>query len=309
LENISLHPHWFDVKPRENPVVRRPGLSPSVSKVERSVAAAVSPGILIVDDVPASAEVIEKVLTSPVDGEELLARVRVHLRIADTNRVIRARAPGSNGRVSRCATGDPGAARRLSRASFEVFDKAPDEAGGDFYDVITAGSGVFGYFVADMSRHCVRVAFLYLPHEGSAPSKPGPAFSPEDTMHGIDGVMPQMPGEEQCSGDDFSLYTDRLRCTAGQTQHRRQLAAPRNRCVAVKSEPVEWRSQPRATVDVIEQFLPGSSALVRSRPSGTRSIFQRTVAARGTHQLGTERCRPGQLKKISCLLGRPEASS
>ncbi|MGA2714047.1 MAG: PP2C family protein-serine/threonine phosphatase, partial [Bryobacteraceae bacterium] len=82
-------------------------------------------------------------------------------------------------------------------ASFAIYYEPLEAAGGDFYDVVTVDSDVFGYFVADVSGHGVSAAFLTSAIKALLRQYNGPLFSPEDTMRGVDSVMRQMLGEEQ----------------------------------------------------------------------------------------------------------------
>ena len=133
----------------------------------------------------------------PVNGEEVLARVRVHLRIRETNRILvqqnRARLDQLRS-AQQAILVDPS---DCPEACFAVFYQPLEEAGGDFYDVVQVDSGVFGYFVADVSGHGVSAAFLTSAIKALLRQYAGPLFSPEDTMRGIDSVMRQMLGEEQ----------------------------------------------------------------------------------------------------------------
>ena len=133
----------------------------------------------------------------PVNGEEVLARVRVHLRIRETNRMLiqqnRTRLDELR-HAQQAILVDPA---DCPEASFAVFYQPLEEAGGDFYDVVQLDSEVFGYFVADVSGHGVSAAFLTSAIKALLRQYAGPLFSPEDTMRGIDSVMRQMLGEEQ----------------------------------------------------------------------------------------------------------------
>jgi len=136
-------------------------------------------------------------LSKPVHGEEVLARVRVHLRIRAAQRalVLEHRARLEELRTAQSAIlvkpGD------CPEATFAVYYKPLEEAGGDFYDVVSVDSEAFGYFVADVSGHGVSAAFLTSAIKALLRQYTGPMFSPEDTMRGIDSVMRQILGEEQ----------------------------------------------------------------------------------------------------------------
>jgi len=136
-------------------------------------------------------------VTKPVHGEEVLARVRVHLRIGENNRAI---ARQNQARIEELRSAQQAILVRpenLPAASFAVFYEPLEGAGGDFYDVVAVDSGVFGYFVADVSGHGVSAAFLTSAIKALLRQYTGPMFSPEDTLRGIDAVMRQMLGEEQ----------------------------------------------------------------------------------------------------------------
>ena len=136
-------------------------------------------------------------VAKPVHGEEVLARVRVHLRIGETNRALvrlhRERLEQLRD-AQRAILVRP---ESCPEAGFAVYYKPLEEAGGDFYDVIPIGPDVFAYFVADISGHGVSAAFLTSAVKALLRQYAGPMFSPEDTMRSVDSVMRQMMGEEQ----------------------------------------------------------------------------------------------------------------
>jgi sigma-B regulation protein RsbU (phosphoserine phosphatase) len=132
-----------------------------------------------------------------VHGEEVLARVRVHLRIGENNRAI---ARQNQARIEELRNAQQAILVRpehLPEASFAVYYEPLEGAGGDFYDVVRADADVFGYFVADVSGHGVSAAFLTSAIKALLRQYTGPMFSPEETMRGVDAVMRQMLGEEQ----------------------------------------------------------------------------------------------------------------
>ena len=136
-------------------------------------------------------------IAKPVHGEEVLARVRVHLRIREINRALVAE---HRARLEELRDAQQAILVRpedCPEASFAVYYKPLEEAGGDFYDVVPLGAGIFAYFVADISGHGVSAAFLTSAVKALLRQYAGPVFSPEDTMRGVDSVMGQMLGEEQ----------------------------------------------------------------------------------------------------------------
>ncbi len=136
-------------------------------------------------------------VSKPVHGEEVLARVRVHLRIGENNRAITRLHQARIEELRDAQKAILVRPQNLPEASFSVFYEPLEGAGGDFYDVVAVDSGVFGYFVADVSGHGASAAFLTSAIKALLRQYTGPLFSPEDTMRGIDTVMRQMLGEEQ----------------------------------------------------------------------------------------------------------------
>jgi phosphoserine phosphatase RsbU/P len=119
--------------------------------------------------------------SKPVHGEEVRARVRVHLQIGQNTRAsgmpIRAR-------LEEFRNAQQAILVRPEGASFAVFYEPLEAAGGDFYNVVTVDSKVFGYFVADVSGHGVSAAFLTSAIKALLRQYTGPLFSAEDTMRG-----------------------------------------------------------------------------------------------------------------------------
>jgi sigma-B regulation protein RsbU (phosphoserine phosphatase) len=136
-------------------------------------------------------------VTKPVHGEEVLARVRVHLRIGENNRAMSRQ---HQARIEELRDAQQAILVRpesCPEASFAVYYEPLEGAGGDFYDVVAVDSDVFGYFVADVSGHGASAAFLTSAIKALLRQYTGPLFSAEDTLRGIDTVMRQMLGEEQ----------------------------------------------------------------------------------------------------------------
>lgn len=136
-------------------------------------------------------------VSKPVYPEEVLARVRVHLRLRDNNRAVARR---NQARLAELRDAQRAILVRPAdrpEASFGVYYQPLEGAGGDFYDVVSSSPGVFGYFVADVSGHGVSAAFLTAAVKALLRQYSGPLYAPEDTMRGIDSVMRDLLGEGQ----------------------------------------------------------------------------------------------------------------
>jgi sigma-B regulation protein RsbU (phosphoserine phosphatase) len=136
-------------------------------------------------------------VAKPVHGEEVLARVRVHLRIRATNRALVAQQRARLDQLRDAQQAILARPEDCPEANFAVYYEPLEEAGGDFYDVASLGAGIFAYFVADISGHGVSAAFLTSAVKALLRQYSGPMFSPEDTLRGVDSVMSQMLDEEQ----------------------------------------------------------------------------------------------------------------
>jgi sigma-B regulation protein RsbU (phosphoserine phosphatase) len=136
-------------------------------------------------------------ISKPMHAEEVLARVRVHLRIRE---ITRALVDEHRARLERLRDAQQAMLVRpedCAEAAFAVHYRPLEEVGGDFYDVRCLAPGVFAYFVADISGHGVSASFLTAAVKALLRQYAGPMYSPEDTMRGVDSVMRQMLGEEQ----------------------------------------------------------------------------------------------------------------
>ena len=136
-------------------------------------------------------------ISKPVNGEEVLARVRVHLRISQNNRAL---VQEHRARLESLREAQQAILVRpedYPEARFAVYYEPLEETGGDFYDVVAVNSDVSGYFVADVSGHGASAAFLTSAIKALLRQYTGPLYSPEDTMRGVDSVMRQILGPEQ----------------------------------------------------------------------------------------------------------------
>jgi sigma-B regulation protein RsbU (phosphoserine phosphatase) len=136
-------------------------------------------------------------IVKPFHGDEVLARVRVHLRIRDTNRLLvekNRRSVEDLRNAQQAILVNP---KDCPEGHFSVYFQPLEETSGDFYDVFPIGDEAVGYFVADVSGHGASAAFLTSAVKALLRQYSGPMYSPEDTLRGVDSVMSQMLGEEQ----------------------------------------------------------------------------------------------------------------
>jgi len=137
-------------------------------------------------------------ITKPMHGQEVLARVRVHLRIRETNRALveaqRVRLHESLD-AQRAILVLP---EDLPQANFAVYYQPLEEPGGQCYDIVPVASGNFVYFVADISGDGPQAGYLTSALKALLRQYAGPMFSPEDAMRGVDSVMARMLDAGHC---------------------------------------------------------------------------------------------------------------
>lgn len=92
-------------------------------------------------------------ITKPYHPAEVLARVRMHLRMYHTYQsMVSAHLKQINSLANAQQVFLPHPSE-FPEAQFSVFYLPMLQAGGDFYDVFQSGSGIFDYLVADISGH------------------------------------------------------------------------------------------------------------------------------------------------------------
>jgi sigma-B regulation protein RsbU (phosphoserine phosphatase) len=233
-------------------------------------------------------------VAKPVHGEEVLARVRVHLRIRENNRALVGQ---HRARLEQLRDAQQAILVRpedCPEANFAVYYKPLEEAGGDFYDVVALGADIFAYFVADISGHGVSAAFLTSAVKALLRQYAGPMFSPEDTMRGVDSVMGQMMGEEQYLTACYArLNRQTRRLTVVSAGHPPLILVRRDgtpQTVALDSEPLGMfgaailRRQD-LRVSRGDRFFMYTDGLIESSPgSGRREGLERLVGACVRHR-------------------------
>jgi len=128
-------------------------------------------------------------IAKPFHPKEVLARVRVHLRLRAALLLL--------GRQQEVRLAELQEAQRsmlvvpedLPEASFSVCYRPLGAVGGDIYDVLRLGDRLFAYFVADISGHGVGASFLTSAVKASLRQYSGPLYSAGETMQGINAAM------------------------------------------------------------------------------------------------------------------------
>jgi len=228
-------------------------------------------------------------VAKPVYGEEVLARVRVHLRIRETNRALVAQQRARLNELRDAQQAIFVRPNEYPEANFAVYYEPLEEAGGDIYDVVPLGAGIFAYFVADISGHGLSAAFLTSAVKALLRQYAGPMFSPEDAMRGVESVMGQMLGEEQYLTACYArLNRQTNRLTVASAGHPPLILVRHpgvGQIVELQSDPLGMFGgailmRTDITVSRGDRFFLYSDGLIESSPGGgRREGLERLVSA------------------------------
>ncbi len=234
-------------------------------------------------------------LSKPVHGEEVLARVRVHLRIRENNRAL---VRVHQARLEELREAQKSILVRpeeCPEANFAVYYEPLHETGGDFYDVLAVDAEDFGYFVADVSGHGASAAFLTSAIKALLRQYAGPIFSAEETMRGVDAVMRQLLGEEQYVTASYARLNRRTgRLTVVSAGHPPLILV--RHCGA--TEIVEMDTSPLGTFSSLvlqrkdlkvangDRFYMYSDGMIESSPGGGRRAGLSFLAAACSGTIG-----------------------
>jgi sigma-B regulation protein RsbU (phosphoserine phosphatase) len=131
-------------------------------------------------------------ITKPFDKSETLARVSIHVkkRISERDAINKnhTKLEGLH-EAQQSILVSPSC---IKGANFGVHYESLQEAGGDFYDVITIGEGLYGFFVADASGHNLKASFVTPALKALFGSNSNPMYTATETMTNINGALKRM---------------------------------------------------------------------------------------------------------------------
>lgn len=128
-------------------------------------------------------------ITKPFHPQEVLARVRIHLKLSiATNSLIAGQASKLRQLTEAQAAMLP-TPEDNPQAKFSVFYKALEEAGGDFYDILNITEKITGYFVADFSGHDIKTSYLTASVKALLAQNCTPVYSPAESVKMINDVL------------------------------------------------------------------------------------------------------------------------
>ncbi|MBU0973258.1 MAG: fused response regulator/phosphatase [Proteobacteria bacterium] len=128
-------------------------------------------------------------ITKPFHPLEVLARVRIHLKLSiATNSLIQDQAAKLR-QVTKAQVAMLPLPEENPHARFGVYYKALQEAGGDFYDILNISDNITGYFVADSSGHDIETSYMTASVKALLAQNCTPVYSPAESMKMINDVL------------------------------------------------------------------------------------------------------------------------
>jgi sigma-B regulation protein RsbU (phosphoserine phosphatase) len=128
-------------------------------------------------------------ITKPFAKEEVLARVRLHIKLRRANMALIQTQAEKINQIRDAQQAILIKPEDLPEAGFAVAYIPALEAGGDFYDVFPTTGKEFGYIVADVSGHDLGASFTTSSLKALVNQNTGPLFSPQETIRNINAVL------------------------------------------------------------------------------------------------------------------------
>ena len=128
-------------------------------------------------------------ITKPYAAAEVLARTRLHLNLKTAYQALVEVQAQKLKQLKEAQQAMLPRSEDLPEAAFDVRYTPVHEAGGDFYDVIQISSGIFGYFVADISGHDLGASFLTAALKALINQNARPGHTPIQMMKILNQVL------------------------------------------------------------------------------------------------------------------------
>ncbi|MFH2060559.1 MAG: fused response regulator/phosphatase [Pseudomonadota bacterium] len=128
-------------------------------------------------------------ITKPFHPLEVLARVRIHLKLSIATNSLIADQASKLKQLTEAQVSMLPSPRDFPEAKFGVYYKALEEAGGDFYDILKISDKITGYFVADLSGHDIKTSYMTASVKALLAQNCTPVYSPAESMKMINDVL------------------------------------------------------------------------------------------------------------------------
>jgi len=128
-------------------------------------------------------------ITKPFEKQEVLARVRIHLKLRYAYEAIIKSQADKLRQVKEAQEAILVKPSDLPDAKFGVYFMPIHEAGGDFYDVMQLSERIFGFFVSDVSGHDLKSSYLTSALKALLTQHASITNKPEETMKTMNRVL------------------------------------------------------------------------------------------------------------------------
>ena len=128
-------------------------------------------------------------IAKPFAKEEVLARVKIHIRQRRALRALLAQQAAKLAQIRDAQQSILVAPADLPEARFAIRYVPVLEAGGDFYDVFPWTEAVMGYFVADIAGHDLGASFVTSSLKVLLRQNAGPLYTPVETLKNMNSVL------------------------------------------------------------------------------------------------------------------------
>ncbi len=134
-------------------------------------------------------------ITKPFHPLEVLARVRIHLKLSIATNSLIADQAGKLRQVTEAQAAMLPSPEDNPAAMFGVYYRALEEAGGDFYDILDISENIKGYFVADFSGHDIKTSYMTASVKALLAQNCTPVYSPAESMRMVNDVLVEILSE------------------------------------------------------------------------------------------------------------------
>ncbi len=151
-------------------------------------------------------------ITKPFNRAEVLARSRLHIKLREAHAALVKEQSAKLQNLREAQEAFLTRPEDRPGAGFAVCYQPFHEAGGDFYDVMEIGEGIFGYFVADVSGHDIGSSLSTSALKALFHQNASPVYTAGETMKMVNRVMAGVaPGQQFLTA--CYAHLNRLTCT------------------------------------------------------------------------------------------------
>jgi phosphoserine phosphatase RsbU/P len=136
-------------------------------------------------------------VTKPFERMEILARARLHIKLKEAYSRLIEEQSAKLRQLQEAQKAILVRPEDVPAAGFAVIYKPFHEVGGDFYEVMEEGEGIFSYFVADISGHDLGSSLPTSALKALLIKNTGPLYTPDETMKMMNRIMCTVLADDQ----------------------------------------------------------------------------------------------------------------